>query len=134
MTKLLVYFECDPAQIGDIIGSIGSNMALVRNLRIETEERATKPKQVRGKQADIHSDYKDMGRSRVIQAMFAALKEAGSKGCTRDHFRRVMTKNNLAANSFSPALSFLLKEGLVGRTPNDRFVLIKVLQEQAEAA
>ena len=122
MSKLLIYFETDAADIGTIIGSIGSNMSLVSNLRIETAvEPKRKNKPIKMDDTPVRVVDTPLARSRTQTCIYDYIKTHGPS--TYKDLRATLVANGCKETSLHPALSTLEKQGLIFRKNNEAFLV-----------
>ena len=114
MTRMLAYFECDAPDLGIILSSIGSNMELVKNLRVEAQIEPTKKKTKR---------HVSSRPNRVRTSLVNALQ--GNNPVSYDKLSDALEAAGLNRNSLSPALSSLHREGIVERNTKDKTVWLK---------
>lgn len=130
MTKLLVYFETEPEGLGHILGSIGSNMIHVENLRVETQNKQERVVHTRTRNNPPKKDtYERMWyRSQVQLMILRYLKECVGHTAAIHSVAKIVHQAGFAKKTPHAAMSAMVASGLIIK--NDR--LVKMVNPEME--
>ncbi len=120
MTKMLVMFEVEASAFGAIMDAIGPMFTEITNFR--TEE-ANPPKPVRTATAR-KPEWNTLGRSKVQQIIMESLQLTPKSPVPYSTLEGLLAQGGFAAKSLSPALTQLVRQGLVKRLGDKTVSLI----------
>lgn len=120
MTKMLVMFEVEASAFGAIMGAIGPMFTEITNFR--TEE-ANPPKPVRTATAR-KPEWNTLGRSKVQQIIMDSLKLTPNTPQPYKLLEKALADQGYNSKSLSPAMTQLVRQGLVKRLGDKTVSLI----------
>ena len=109
----LLYLEVEQSDIGKLLSDLAPYIPNMRDFRMEVESKTpvAKPKRA----------AKTPGRSRVQEIILNTI--ADGKPHSYFNLQLALTEGGFAANSLSPAISYLMRDGKIVKTSSDHIQL-----------